>query len=162
MAMDAVTPTWLHALRRYVGVIVPLMLAWETAHLPLYTLWQTASLAELALAVLHCTAGDALIAIASLSAALLLAGDPEWPAVAFRRVLVLAVVAGLGATVYLEWVNVEVRQTWGYAAAMPRLPPLGTGLTPLLQWLVLPPLALLLARRRAGTHHVRHPRRASL
>jgi len=37
--------------------------------------------------------------------------------------------------------------------AMPRLPPLGTGLAPVLQWALLPPLALLVARRivlRAG------------
>jgi hypothetical protein len=43
--------------------------------------------------------------------------------------------------------NVDVRQTWAYTDLMPKVPPLGTGLAPLLQWLLLPSVALHLARR---------------
>jgi len=49
----------------------------------------------------------------------------------------------------LEWLNVELWQNWSCAAAVPRLSPLGTGLAPVLQWLLLPTLCLLAARRPA-------------
>jgi hypothetical protein len=43
-----------------------------------------------------------------------------------------------------------VRDGWAYAAALPtvRIGGLELGLSPLAQWLVVPPLALLLARGR--------------
>ena len=40
-------------------------------------------------------------------------------------------------TIFSEGLNVEIWQTWAYTDFMLRLPPLGTGLTPLLQWLLL-------------------------
>jgi len=39
-----------------------------------------------------------------------------------------------------------VRGSWAYTPAMPRVPPLGTGLAPLLQWLLLPTMSLVWAR----------------
>lgn len=144
-------PTWLRTLRAYLATLVPLMLAWEVAQLPLYTIWRDGSADEIAFAVIHCTGGDALIGMGSLGTALLVAGAPGWPRERFATVMVVAVATGVGATVYLEWLNVEVRRAWAYAEAMPRIPPLGTGLSPVLQWLILPPMALLAARRAAGT-----------
>ncbi len=139
-------PAWLPTLRAYFATLVPLMLAWEVAQLPLYTIWHEATAAEIAFAVVHCTGGDGLIGMASLGTALLLAGTPEWPRARFRAVLLLALAIGVGITVYLEWRNVEIKRAWAYTAAMPRLPPLETGLTPVLQWVLLPPVALLRAR----------------
>jgi hypothetical protein len=56
----------------------------------------------------------------------------------------LTVAIGLGYTVFSEWLNTVVRQSWAYAAAMPtvRVGTLEIGLAPLAQWLVVPPLAL--------------------
>lgn len=144
---------WLRTLRTYLAVLMPLMLAWEVAQLPLYTLWHERMAGEIAWAVIHCTAGDAIIGMSSVGAALLLAGAPEWPRARFGPVLVLTLAIGVGVTVYLEWLNVEIRRAWTYAEAMPRLPPLGTGLAPVLQWMLLPPVALLVARRRGGRQH---------
>lgn len=147
-------PAWLAMMRATLVRVVPAMLAWELLQLPLYTLWTDGTTRDIAFAVLHCTAGDALIVLAALSWSLVLAGEPHWPDQGFGRVLAATLVIGLAYTVYSEWLNVEIRGTCAYAAAMPRLPVLGTGLAPLLQWLVLPPLALLAARRaprdRAG------------
>ena len=52
------------------------------------------------------------------------------------------------ATIALEWLATNAWDRWQYAARMPTLPVLGTGLTPLLQWLVLPLLLLWLVRRQ--------------
>jgi hypothetical protein len=53
-----------------------------------------------------------------------------------------ALILGAAYTIFSEWLNVEIRHSWSYTAAMPVLPWLGTGLTPLLQWLIVPALAL--------------------
>ena len=59
-----------------------------------------------------------------------------------------AVLLGLGYTVFSEWLNVEIRRTWSYTEAMPVIPSLGTGLAPLLQWLIVPGLAFAITARR--------------
>ena len=52
---------------------------------------------------------------------------------------------GTAYAVYSEHLNVTVRHAWTYAAAMPVLPFLGIGFTPVAQWLVVPPRALFWA-----------------
>lgn len=139
---------WLPALRRYLAVTATGHLAWEVAHVRLYGIWEQDSESQIAFAVLHCTAGDLLIALAVLCAALILVGSHSWPAERFGVVAVLTVAFGIGYTIYSEWLNVSVRGTWSYLARMPTLPLLGTGLSPLLQWLVVPTIALAAARVR--------------
>ena len=65
-----------------------------------------------------------------------------------RKVAILAVGLGIAYTLASEWGNVEVRRAWAYTPAMPRLPWIGTGLSPLAQWLLVPSLAFLLLQRR--------------
>jgi hypothetical protein len=140
---------WLAALRWYLPLTLAMHLAWEIAQLPLYTIWREGSAGEIAFAVLHCTLGDGLIAVVVLILALVLVGHGDWPRRCFAEVAAAATATGVGYTVWSEWLNVTVRGTWAYAVAMPTVPPLGTGLTPLLQWLILPAFCLFAARRRA-------------
>ena len=61
----------------------------------------------------------------------------------------------IGITVVMEWHATLVSLRWEYAPLMPRVPWLGTGLAPLLQWLILPLLMLWMARRhRLGSEVV--------
>jgi hypothetical protein len=53
---------------------------------------------------------------------------------------------GIGYTAYSEWRNIYITSSWGYDATMPML--FGVGLSPLAQWLVIPPVAVWLVRRR--------------
>jgi hypothetical protein len=124
-------------------------LVWEAAQLPLYTIWRTGSSGEIIFAVIHCTAGDALITAAALMLAILMARLFGLPLFGGRMMLV-AVLLGLGYTVFSEWLNVRIRQSWSYTEAMPLLPPLGTGLAPFLQWLVVPGLAFAISASRGG------------
>lgn len=59
---------------------------------------------------------------------------------------VVTVVLCLAYTVYSEWLNVTVRGSWAYAPSMPKLPVFGTGLSPFLQWLVVPVIAFTAMR----------------
>jgi hypothetical protein len=131
---------WLVALRIYIATTVTADVIWEVVQLPLYTIWNTSTRQEIAFAVLHCTMGDLMIATLSLLTALLLMGDRAWPRERFIPVLIATVIIGLSYTVYSEWLNTVVRQTWAYSNLMPKLPPFGTGLSPFLQWIIIPSL----------------------
>ena len=130
---------------RYLAAMAAGNLLWEFLQLPLFTLWKSASPAAIVFAVLHCWAGDVLIAFFTLAAGILLTGG-GWLARAYWRTAAVSIVLGLAYTVFSEWLNVEVRGSWGYASAMPRVLPLGTGLSPLLQWVVVPLVAFTWAR----------------
>jgi hypothetical protein len=134
-------------LARHVAILAMLSLVWEFAQMPLYTLWQTGTAGEIVYSALHCTVGDAMIGGTSLLVALFLVGGADWPRERWGAVLAAAVAIGLGYTVFSEWLNIGLRASWAYSSLMPVLPPFGTGLTPVLQWLVLPPVAYLIATR---------------
>ncbi|MDT8345266.1 MAG: hypothetical protein RQ752_12660 [Thermohalobaculum sp.] len=134
-------------LARHVAILAVLSLIWEFAQMPLYTIWETGTAREIVYAGLHCTAGDAMIGGFTLLAALLLVGGEAWPRAGRIRVLAAAVALGLGYTVFSEWLNVGLRGSWAYSEFMPVTPLTGTGLAPLLQWLILPVAAYRLATR---------------
>ena len=124
-------------MRSYVLSTAGLNLLWEVAHLPLYTLWLTGSTQEIMVAVLHCTAGDAVIAISALTLALVLRATADWPNQRYLPVSVFAVVFGLIYTIYSERINIS-SGAWTYSDLMPIIPWLDVGLTPVLQWIVIP------------------------
>jgi hypothetical protein len=146
-----IAPTWLLGLRAYLGVIFVGNLIWEVFHLPLYTIWPTGSAREQAFAVVHCTLGDLLIAVSALTLALVFAGNHAWPRDRFWPVAILTIVFGVGYTAFSEWLNVMVRASWAYSEWMPVIILLGQkfGLSPLLQWIVVPATAFVFAKRMA-------------
>lgn len=133
---------WLRAGARYLVATAVLDLAWETAQLPLYTIWTTGTLAERTFAVVHCTGGDVLIASVTLLAARMLVGTSQWPAKPSDGTALTTVGLGLVYTVFSEWLNTEIKGSWTYSELMPIVPLIGIGLSPLLQWIVVPVLAL--------------------
>ena len=125
-------------LRRYLGFIVAANLLWEFVQMPLYSIWQTGTPLQIVFAAVHCTGGDVLIALSAIASALLLTGDATWPSAGYVRVAAVAVLMGLAYTVFSEWWNVEVRKAWSYSDLMPIVPGLDIGLSPLLQWIIIP------------------------
>lgn len=144
-------PRWHRALRRYVMFLGGMNLVWEFAHLPLYTLWNTASSEEIVFAAVHCTGGDILIGTSALLLALFVVGNDKWPIERSKRVFWLTLVLGFSYTVFSEWLNIEVRQAWAYNDAMPVIPVLNMGLSPALQWVLIPSISYycMLIRLRA-------------
>lgn len=144
---DRHTRRWI--LSRYLPWLALLNLAWETAQMPLYTLWTEAEPGYIAFAIAHCTLGDLLIGGVALVLALIFLGEGPLARWRWRRIGLLAVIFGIAYTVFSEWMNITILRSWTYAGSMPTLRVAGfeMGLTPLAQWLVLPPLALYLARK---------------
>ena len=145
----------------YLPLLGGLNLAWEVAHLPLYTLWTTASPDFIAFAVFHCTLGDVVIGMAALGLALVVVRAPElerwhWTAIAASTALF-----GSAYTVISEWMNTAAGH-WAYSSHMPTLSAWGheIGVSPLAQWLLLPPLCLRLARWSIAHRMVPHERRS--
>ncbi len=147
---DGGRATWLRAFRHYLAGIAVGNLVWEFAHLPLYTVWRQETPRGIAFAALHCTAGDMLIAAASLVGALLVLGNARWPAEGYWSVAALAVAGGLAYTIISEWLHTEMRGSWAYAESMPTLPVIGTGLSPFVQWLVVPIASFWWAYRKVS------------
>lgn len=96
---------------------------------------------------LHCTGGDALILLGTFWCTSILFRSRHWWVRPLWGAVLLFVLLGLAYTAWSEWYNTQVRQSWEYSDAMPRL--LGLGLAPLLQWVLLPPAILALLRRSA-------------
>ncbi len=117
---------------------------WEFLHSPLYAdhgrdawyvIWTR----------LHCTGGDVLILLCAFWVTSAVFRTRHWLRQPRLGQVVLCTAVGLGYTVLSEWYNTRVAGTWAYTPAMPLL--LGIGVSPLLQWLVIPPLAIWCSRR---------------
>lgn len=145
-------PDWLRGLKTYLAVVLIANLAWEILQLPLYSLWATVTTRQMAFAVVHCTGGDVLIALSALTIALVVLGTNRWPAKGYVRVTLATLVLGVGYTVFSEWLNIVVRSSWAYSGLMPVVPVANIGLSPLLQWILIPMIALWIARRKALEH----------
>jgi hypothetical protein len=89
-----------------------------------------------------------MIALSTLAVALLACRAGGWPERAYGRVALVTVLLGIGYTVFSEWHNTTVATSWSYAESMPVVPVIGTGASPLVQWILLPPLAFWWAAPR--------------
>ena len=122
---------------------------WEVLQAPLFaSLGETDHFRGIAVC-LQATLGDLAIALAAFWGAALLGGGRDW----FRRAGAPAFAAFLGigllATVGLEYLHTNVTGRWTYDGMMPVLPVIGTGISPLLQWVAVPSLVIWYMRRLA-------------
>lgn len=94
-------------------------------------------------AVLMCTratCGDVGIALAAFWGVAGLGSGRHWPRYPTTAQIVGFMAFGLAVTIGLELLATTVWHRWSYSAAMPVIPLLQVGLSPLLQWTILPPL----------------------
>lgn len=62
--------------------------------------------------------------------------------------LLVFIAVGIALTIGFEYYYTNISLRWTYSELMPLVPPFGTGLSPLMQWLVIPPLVLWFTRRQ--------------
>jgi hypothetical protein len=141
-------PVTLRRLAKYIGLWAALNFAfhlvWESAHVRLYTIWDSADRLYVAWAVFHCTLGDVLIALAGFGAASFLTRSAGWPLFRPFHGTPAVIASTVAYTVWSEWYNVYRIGSWEYGSSMPTIA--GIGLTPILQWIVVPPLGVLAFR----------------
>lgn len=116
--------------------------AWELLQAPLFSSLADEGHITGILICLRATLGDLGIALAAFWAVAIVGRGRDWAARPGMGPVAVYLATGLVATVGLELLNTEILNRWSYASDMPRLPVLGTGLSPLLQWLIIPSLVL--------------------
>ena len=121
-----------------------LNLAWEIAQVRLYTIWAAGDGMSVAWALLHCSLGDVVIALAMFALAGIALWRADWPVSRPWAGGVIVVIGAMAFTTWSEWYNVYRAGNWGYTASMPMI--FGIGLSPLLQWLILPPVMVVAYR----------------
>lgn len=135
------------------GLAVVVNYPWEWAQSRLYVLpggadvhWWMCAGASVA---------DALLVLVIFWICRLVIGRHDWylrPGVRGYAILLLS---GAVASVVIEWITIHGVQWWAYSSDMPLVPGLHTGLTPVAQMLVLPPLIFTLLawwHRKMGSH----------
>ncbi len=147
-------PKW-HDVRRGVQfalITAPLSLIWEIAHLPLYTIWWEQPLRDSLMAAIHCTFGDVAVAFVCfmIASVFIRFMNLTKTNLMFGGLVIFLSVA---ATAILEVLSTQVLSRWSYAPAMPVLPLLKIGLSPLLQWIFVPTMALVLLARVSKPRH---------
>jgi len=140
---------WRGVLRRYLVMSIVGHLIWEILQLPLYTLWATGTFQKKLFAIVHCTIGDVLIVAAALLLSLGMFARSRGANAGVAAVWAASLALGLSYTIFSEWLNTGVRASWTYSDFMPLVPVIGTGLAPLLQWVVVPTLAMWIALGQA-------------
>ena len=120
-------------------------LAWEIAHVRLYTIW-AADGTTIAWALLHCTLGDVAIALTMFALAGVVLWRADWPMSRPWAGTAIVVIGTMIFTAWSEWFNVYRAGSWAYTVSMPTI--FGIGLSPLLQWLILPPVMVVAYRKR--------------
>lgn len=131
---------------------------WENVQTPLYDGMTTAPHWEAVMRCGQATVGDVLITLVAYAGVAAFLADRFWLADPKRGRVAVFLIIGVTTTVVLELLNVHVWGGWTYGRAMPTV--LGIGLSPLLQWMVLPLTTLWLARRHLGyppASSARHP-----
>lgn len=97
------------------------------------------------------TLGDAGIALAAFWVTAIFAKARSWILRPNKLNIAIFIGVGVAVTILFEALATGMLERWAYSDAMPRLPLIGTGLLPLLQWLAIPPLVLWFVRRQIAS-----------
>lgn len=120
---------------------------WEFVQVPTYAGMAELPHWEAIKLCMSATFGDVGFALTAFWVACLAARRRDWVLRPTRVPSAVFVTVGIALTVGFEYYYTNISLRWTYSELMPLVPPLGTGLSPLLQWLVIPPLVIWLARR---------------
>lgn len=96
------------------------------------------------------TVGDVGIAIAAFWTVAVISKSRQWFHQPNHWQVSSFILVGVVITVVFEALATRMFNVWRYAALMPTLPFVGTGLLPLLQWTLIPPIVLWFVKRQSN------------
>jgi hypothetical protein len=114
---------------------------WEWMQSPFYKDF-TDNLNAIVLFRLHCTLGDVIILFEIITILSFIKRTWKWIIDPKKIDYLLVTLMGVIYTLFSEYINVHVRQSWGYSELMPILPFIGAGLIPIMQWFILPTIII--------------------
>ena len=124
---------------------------WEFLQAPFFEGMAVASHWDAVKVCTRAAVGDAVITLFAYWGVAVGASDRWWFRTTSRVQMLGFIAAGVIITVAIEhFATQSMDPAWGwrYADTMPTVPGVGVGLTPLLQWILLPPLAIWFVRRQ--------------
>lgn len=121
---------------------------WEIWQAPLFLNMDRLTHFEMTVHCMRAALGDVIILLAAFWMVALIATSRRWIFHPKPIQVTFFIVVGTVITFVFEAIAIHVLDRWQYAPAMPTLPILGTGITPILQWLVIPSLIVFMMRRR--------------
>lgn len=116
--------------------------AWELLQIPFYEGMTEAHHGAGVWTCTKATIGDAGIALVAYLFAAWSVRSLSWLHTWTLKPVTIYFLTGILITVVFEFLATEVLDRWAYSPSMPTLPLIGTGLTPFLQWIIVPALAL--------------------
>lgn len=127
-----------------------LNLPWELWQVPLFDRMRTAPHWEAVKTCSRAAAGDAVIALLAYWAVALVVRNRAWVVSPSASEVFGFAAFGVVITAVIERLALDGLwiQGWSYSPLMPVVPGIGVGLSPLIQWLALPPLVIWLVRRQ--------------
>ena len=121
---------------------------WEMWQIPFYTVMPDGTHWAGVLACTKASLGDVAISLVAFWFVSALAQSRRWINHSSVSQVFGFVAVGVISTIIFEALATGPLNRWSYAPSMPTLPVLGTGLFPLLQWILLPPLTIWFVRRQ--------------
>jgi len=121
---------------------------WEIWQVPLFQSMDNLTHFEATIGCTRAAVGDVVILLVAFWIIALTARSRSWIIQPTTIQVTGFIAIGIVITVVVEAIAIHVLNRWQYATAMPTLPILGTGITPILQWLIIPPIIVSLMLRR--------------
>ena len=124
---------------------------WEVVQAPLFEGMASAPHAAVVGACLQATLGDAVIVLLAYASIAAVTRRRHWVLAPSRHEVVGFVAVGVAITAVIEWLATRGHwvESWAYSSAMPVIPGIEIGLSPLFQWLLVPPIVLWFVRRQS-------------
>ena len=124
---------------------------WEVLQTPLFEGMASAPHSDVIGACSQATLGDAVILLLAHASIAAITRRRRWVLAPSWREVAGFVAVGVAITAVIEWLATRGQwaQTWAYSSAMPVIPGVEIGLSPLFQWLILPPIALWFVQRQS-------------
>ncbi len=129
-----------------------LNLPWELLQAPLFEGMASAHHSDVIGACLRATLGDAVIMLLAHASVAAVTRRRRWVLAPSGREVAGFAAVGVAITAVIEWLATREHwaQTWSYSSAMPVIPGIEIGLSPLLQWVVIPPVTIWFVRRQCA------------
>ena len=124
---------------------------WEFLQVPFFEGMAVATHWDAVKVCTRATLGDAAIMLLAYWSVAVAVSDRWWFRASSRMQMLGFIAVGVIITVTIEhFATQSMDPAWGwrYSDSMPTVPIVGVGLTPLLQWILLPPLAIWFIRRQ--------------
>lgn len=125
----------------------PMHFTWEVVQAPLFGSMLDVFHVEGIRICFQATLGDMAITLLAYWSAAFLAGTRQWVVQPSRSSITAWLATGVAITIIMEFYSTEIAGRWTYGASMPRLPVIGTGVAPVMQWIVIPLLVIWYIQR---------------